>query len=112
MAHLTSSSIVLTKGACSGFSSLKVALRSDALQARELSGAVPEAPVLPSEISQYYIPVTVARPAAARTLLYQPRLYGGAEVVFLDKKKGKEYRRPYRLLVQPANEALRWATAE
>ena len=36
--------------------------------------------MLPSEISQYYLPVSVPRPPSARTLLYQPRVYGGAEV--------------------------------
>jgi hypothetical protein len=80
----------------------------------EPSAAVSEAPVLPSEISQYYLPVTIARAAAARGLFYQPRLYGAAEVVFVDKKNGKEYRRTYRMLTMPARESdtVRWATAE
>ena len=78
------------------------------------SAAVSRAPVLASEISQSHALVTIARPAAARGLLYQLRLYGVAEVVFVDKKKGKEYRRTYRLLTLPVRdtETVRWATAE
>jgi hypothetical protein len=72
------------------------------------------APALPSEISQYYLPVTVERPPAATGLLYQPRLYAGAEVNFVDKKKGKVHVRVYRWLTRPAKdgEAVRWATGE
>jgi hypothetical protein len=95
--------------------SVKAELISAQRAQPEASSAVPEAPVLPSEISQYYLPVTVARPVAARTLLYQPRLYGAADVVFVDKKKGnKEYRRPYRLLTLPPQqgETPRFAQGE
>ncbi len=75
---------------------------------------IAKAPALPGEISQFYLPVTIARPAPARGLLAQLRLYGVAEVVFVDKKKGKEYRRTYRLLTTPPRDAetVRWATAE
>jgi hypothetical protein len=92
----------------------KSGLKSDAYHAPEGVAAGPEAPTLPSEISQYYLPVTVERPPVARSLLYQPRLYGGAEVTFVDKKKGKEFNRAYRLLTRPAkeDEAVRWATGE
>jgi hypothetical protein len=92
-------------------SGLKPALPN---QTPEPPPVVSSAPVLPSEIAQFYLPITIARPAAARGLVYQPRLYGVAEVVFVDKKKGKEYRRTYRLLTMPPQDAdtVRWATAE
>jgi hypothetical protein len=95
-------------------SGFKAELRSGVVQTPEPSATAPEAPVLPSEIAQYYLPVTVARPPAARTLLYQARLYGAAEVLFVDKKRAKEHRQTYRLLAQPPqkSEAVRWATAE
>jgi hypothetical protein len=95
-------------------SAFKAELKSSAARAPETTAAAPEAPVLPSEISQYYIPTTVPRPPQARALTYQPRVYGAAEVAFVDKKKAKEYRRPYRLLIQPPRgaEPLRWATGE
>ena len=95
-------------------SALKAELRSSASQVPEPAAAVAQAPVLPSEISQYYLPVTVARPTNARGLIYQPKLYGAAEVVFVDKKKGKDYRQNYRLMIQPPAEmeAVRWATGE
>jgi len=95
---------------------LKAELRSAALAAPASTVGVLEPPVLPSEVSQYYLPVTVAKPLAAvqAALLYEPRLYGAAEVVFLDKKKGKEFRRQHRLLTQAARdgENVRWATGE
>jgi hypothetical protein len=94
-------------------SGFKAELRSGALHAPEPSPIGAEAPILPSEISQYYLPVTVTGPPTAR-LLYQAKLYGAAEVAFVDKKKGKEFRRQHRLLIQPARdgETLRWAAGE
>jgi hypothetical protein len=92
----------------------KSGLRGERAQETAGFSTSPEAPTLPSEISQYYLPVTVERPLAARGLLYQPRLYGGAEVNFVDKKKGKVHMRVYSWLTQPAkdDEAVRWATGE
>ena len=92
---------------------LKAELRTAVLATPVSSVGVIEPPVLPSEISQYYLPVTVTRPSAIATLIYEARLYGAAEVVFLDKKKGKETRLPYRLLTQAARdgETIRWATS-
>jgi hypothetical protein len=93
---------------------LKAELRSSVNQVPVATVAGPEAPVLPSEISQFYLQVTVARPEAVRALLYQPRLYGAAEVSFVDKKKGKTHQRLYHLLTLPPadGESARWATAE
>ncbi len=100
-------------------SALKAELHDSARAAPPQEGVkgadIPEAPVLPSEISQFYIPVTAPRPSqvANAVLMYQPRLYGAAEVVFVNKKKGKDYRRQYRLIIEPAREGetVRWATA-
>jgi hypothetical protein len=93
---------------------MKVEQRSASVPAPAPTMAVSTAPVLASEISQYYSLITMARPAAARGLVYEPRLYGVAEVVFVDKKKGKEYRRTYRLLTMAVRDAemVRWGTAE
>jgi len=97
-------------------SGFKAELRTGAMQASQVSATptVAEPPALPSEISQYYLPVSVPRPPGAQGLLYQAKLYGAAEVAFVDKKKGKEYRRPYRLLLDPVRDAgaLRWAAGE
>jgi hypothetical protein len=97
-------------------SGFKAELRTGAMHASQSPAApvVAEPPALPSEISQYYLPVSVQRPPGAQRLLYQAKLYGAAEVAFVDKKKGKEYRRPYRLLLDQAPDAgaLRWAAGE
>jgi hypothetical protein len=42
-------------------------------------------PVLPPEVSQYFIPVRAAEPGGA-TLVYQPTVLGAAQVRFSDKK--------------------------
>jgi hypothetical protein len=95
---------------------LKANLRTSAAPTPSAIAAVAQAPVLPSEISQFYVPIIAARPAPNTphsTLLYEPRLFGAAEVVFVNKKKGN-YRRTYRYLSEPARdgETVRWATAE
>jgi hypothetical protein len=94
-------------------SNFKAELRRDALPAVQPAAVAGEPPALPSEISQYYVPVTVSRPAGVKGLCYEATLYGAGEVAFVDKKKGKEYRRPYRLVLKPppTGEALRWAAA-
>jgi hypothetical protein len=93
----------------------KAELRSAARSAAPLPAAAsPEAPALASEITQFYLPVTVARPPAARLLLYQPRLFGAADVAFLDRKRAKTHSRTYQLLLPPPGpgEAVRWAAGE
>jgi len=95
---------------------LKAELLHAALAAPLASSGMIEPPVLPSEISQFYLPVSVARSTVTSpsNLIYEARIYGAAEVTFLDKKKGKDFRRPYRLLTQPPRESdvVRWATGE
>ncbi len=46
-------------------------------------------PVLPSDITQYFIPVRSPQPAGS-TLLYQPMLVGAGHVRFTDAKAGTE----------------------
>ena len=72
-------------------------------------------PVLPSGLSQFYLPAVVpARAAVPSELVYQPRLLGFAEIVFADKRRGFEQRRPYRLLAEPPapGQVVSWDTAE
>jgi hypothetical protein len=57
-----------------------------------------QAPVLPPDVTQFYL----APARAGGTLLYQPRLLGFAEVVFvIDKRQGKEHNVAFRLLAEP-----------
>ncbi len=69
---------------------------------------------LPSEVPQFYLPVTQARPAAATVLVYQPRVFGSAEVSFQDRKRKLSQTQTYRLLAGPpaVGQAVSWATAE
>lgn len=94
-------------------SGFKAALRSGAARSAAPAAAA-EAPSLATNLVQYYVPVSVTRPPQARRLLYQPRLYGAAEVVLVDKKKDKEYRLPIRLLAPPPEngEAAAWIKSE
>ncbi len=57
-------------------------------------------PVLPSDVTQFYVPVTGgAKPG--HVLEYQPWLLGFAEVVYqYDKRSGAEHREPVRLLAR------------
>src|SRR5262249_32722275 len=56
-------------------------------------------PVLPSDVTQFYVPVAGTQPG--RSLQYQPWLLGFAEVVFAyDKRSGAEHREVVKLLAQ------------
>lgn len=65
-------------------------------------------------------PAVLAPPAGAqavqppkRTLLYQAKLLGFAEVAFLDRKRGLDLKREYRLLADPpADQTVSWAGAQ
>src|SRR5262249_9479694 len=48
------------------------------------------------------------------SLVYQPRVLACAEVVFTDRRKGLEHRRPYRLLAEPpaAGQPANWIASE
>jgi hypothetical protein len=77
--------------------------------------AAPKMPELPAEVAQFYLPVNSrSKPANVSAVVYQARLLGCAEVVFVDKKKAAEHRRPFYLLAVPpaAGQALSWVTAE
>ena len=53
-----------------------------------------------------------APPPPKRAIVYQARLLGFAEVDFIDKKRGLEYHRTYRLIAdEPAGESVNWAAA-
>ncbi len=62
-------------------------------------------PVLPPDVPQYFVPVRGATPAGA-TLVYQPMLFGAAEVRFADVKKGLDVSEPVALLVPITSEAV------
>ncbi len=65
-------------------------------------------PVL-AGVTQYYL--TMKEPATAVT--YRARLLGSAEAAFVDRKRGIDHRRPYRLLtdVPRAGEPAGWSVA-
>jgi hypothetical protein len=70
-------------------------------------------PELPAEVRQFFLPIK--RPLAPGVeMVYQPRVLGFAEVAFVDRRKGLEHRKVYRLLAEPPGpgEALKWLTAE
>jgi hypothetical protein len=72
------------------------------------------APVLPPEVTQFYLPVRRAAASGAR-LEYRARVLGFAEVVFVtDKRKGKEHRQTHHLLAAApaAGHPVDWAAAE
>jgi hypothetical protein len=73
-----------------------------------------QAPVLPPEVTQFYLAPARALPASAE-IEYRPGVLGFAEVVFLiDKRKGTEFRKPEHLLALPAapGHPLAWDQAE
>jgi hypothetical protein len=72
------------------------------------------APVLPPEVTQFYLSVQRPAPPGGR-LEYRARLLGFAEVVFLtDRRRGVEHRQQYRLLAAApaAGHPADWAAAE
>jgi DNA helicase HerA-like ATPase len=79
------------------------------------------APGLPPGIAQYHLAVvppvaTVAGPDAPpppkRSLLYRAAALGFAEVDFIDRKRGLELRRTYRLIADPSPDgSVTWASA-
>ncbi len=62
-------------------------------------------PVLPPEVSQYFIPLRGARPEDA-TLLYRPGLFGSAQVRFSDPKRGIEVTQDVTSLTPVTAEAI------
>lgn len=74
------------------------------------------APVLPPDVTQFYLPPAAARAAMPGGVIeYEACVLGFAEVVFLvDKRTGHEYREQIRLLTRPAGTGvpLAWDAAE
>jgi hypothetical protein len=71
-------------------------------------------PVLPPEVTQFYLPAGGAAPAGAE-VEYQPRVLGFAEVAFvIDRRTGKEHKESLRLLARPPEpgQPVDWARAE
>jgi hypothetical protein len=70
-------------------------------------------PELPEDVRQVFL--ALRRPLAPGELLvYQPRVLAFADVAFVDRRKGLEHSRAYRLLAEPPapGEPLKWLTAE
>jgi len=58
-------------------------------------------PVLPPDVTQFFLPVTTQKPAGA-ALEYRAWVLGWAEVTYVvDKRAGKEHREMFRLLAPP-----------
>jgi hypothetical protein len=85
---------------------------------QQQSAAAPDRPTLrdrpepPADVREFFLPVK--RPADAAQVVYEPRVLACADVAFVDRRKGIEHRRGYRLLAEPpaTGAALGWATAE
>jgi hypothetical protein len=87
--------------------------RAAAPEAVEAVGHIP--PVLPNGVAQFYLPlIGPVRPAGAEEPVYQAGVLGFAEVAFVDKRRGLEHRRSYRLLAKPpaAGQVVAWHAAE
>jgi hypothetical protein len=71
-------------------------------------------PVLPPDVTQFYLPPARQTPAGA-SVMYQPRVLGIGEIAFVvDKRKGKEHTETVRLLAKPAasGHPIDWDRAE
>ncbi len=70
-------------------------------------------PELPADVRQFFLPIR-RPPAPGEEVVYRPRMLACAEVAFVDRRKGLEHRKPYRLLTDPpaAAQALNWTMAE
>ncbi len=70
-------------------------------------------PELPAEVRQFFLPIR-RPPAPGEEVVYRPHVLACAEVAFVDRRKGLEHRKAYRLLAEPPApaQALNWMTAE
>src|SRR5205823_5502561 len=70
-------------------------------------------PELPADVRQFFLPVKRSA-APDGEVVYRPRLLACAEVAFVDRRKGLEHRKVYRLLAEPPapGQSLNWMTAE
>jgi hypothetical protein len=91
-----------------------VGLRPVAVPAAPTLPAAPKKrPELPGDVRQFFLPVKRPVPPDSQ-IVYQPRVLAVAEVAFVDRRKGLEHRKAYRLLAEPPapGESLKWMTAE
>jgi hypothetical protein len=72
--------------------------------ARTDGGVHAQAPVLPPDVTQFYLPLPRGKAAPpGAELEYQPYVLGFAELTFVtDRRTGSEHKQPYRLLALPA----------
>jgi hypothetical protein len=70
-------------------------------------------PVLPPDVPQHFIPVR-GTAAAGTSLVYQPMLFGAAEIRFADTKKGFDTSEPVAVMTAVTTEAVAvdWERAE
>jgi hypothetical protein len=70
-------------------------------------------PVLPPEVPQFFAPVRAALPPGG-TILYQPRLLGGAQVRYADTKLGVDILQEVMVMTEITDSAVPvdWAAAE
>jgi hypothetical protein len=89
------------------------ALQAQANPAAPAQPASAAPPTLPADVPQFYLPLSNPIQPTGATLLYQPRLLGGAEVLFFDKKRGLSPKQTHRLLAEllPGGQ-VNWSTAE
>ncbi len=71
------------------------------------------APSLPVDVQQFFLPLSSPAWPTGAALVYQLRLLGVAEVLFVDKKRGLSPKQTHRLLVEiPENGQVNWFTSE
>jgi hypothetical protein len=70
-------------------------------------------PELPDDVRQFFLPVKRPVPPGEE-IVYQPRVLAFAEVAFVDRRKGLEHRKMYRLLAEPPapGQSVKWMTAD
>ena len=65
----------------------------------------PRRPVLPPDVPQHFVPVRGTAPPGA-ALVYQPMLFGAAEIRFADAKKGFDTSEPVAIMTAVTTEAV------
>ena len=78
-----------------------------------LEGATSGPPVLPADLSQYYLPLPAGQPAGDQ-VVYQPVVLAKAAVTLLDQKREVDHREDYLLALEPPAEgySAQWESAE
>jgi hypothetical protein len=70
-------------------------------------------PELPGDVRQFFLPIKRLVPPGEE-IVYQPRVLAFADVAFVDRRKGLEHRKVYRLLAEPPapGQSVKWMTAD